>query len=53
LLAFAEFLQLLLKIEVNTRKTELLLEATAAPKKVVKRTVARKAPVKKNYKKSS
>jgi len=36
-LTIAEFLQLLLKIEVNTRKTELMLEKTTTKKKATKK----------------
>jgi hypothetical protein len=50
LLAFAEFLQLLLKIEINTRKTEILLEAKktiATVKKAVAKKTVTKKPTKK------
>lgn len=49
MLAMAEFLQLLLKIEVNTRKTELLLEVDkpSAKKVVAKKPATRKTTRKK------
>lgn len=46
LFAIAEFLQLLMKIEVNTRKTEEILEASMK-KTSVKDLVEKKAPAKK------
>ena len=46
MLTFAEFLQLLLKIEVNTRKPEQMVETVTvkkvAPKKTTRRTTKKK-----------
>jgi hypothetical protein len=47
LFAIAEFLQLLMKIEVNTRKTEEILEQSIQKAPTKKKVVAKKTPAKK------